>query len=78
MGVIEFLAKTVVKVRESALLWQVFQNNEYLSGIARSNFENAVHGRDLKMSDAFLNRARIAALKDRKLTIGQFLDASFK
>jgi hypothetical protein len=78
MGVINFLTNMVVKVRESALLWQVFQRNEYLSSIAKANFEKALNVRGLKMSEAVLKRARVAAMKDKKLSIGQFLDATFK
>lgn len=78
MSIFIFLSTAVVKVRESALLWQAFQRNEYLSGIAKTNFERVLSARGLKMSGAILNKARVAAMKDKKLTIGQFLNATFK
>ncbi len=75
---LEFFAKVVTTARESARLWQVFQQNSYLSGIARKNFEMALQNRGLVMSDGVLKRARAASAGNRKLTVGQFLDESYK
>jgi len=76
--VLEFFAKIVTNARESAKLWQVFQQNSYLSRIAKRNFEKALQGRGLAISDGVLKRARAASAGNRKLTVGQFLDESYK
>lgn len=74
MGLQAYLARFIIKRRESVKLWQVFQKNERLAAIARRNFERVMELRCIPQSPALLQQARNAAIADPTLTIGQFLD----
>lgn len=72
------LADFITKRRESAMLWQVFQDKSRLSRLAQMNFERSLEIRGIPMTDSVITQAKAAAMTDRTLTIGKFLDHKLK
>jgi len=78
MNLKQRLADFIVKRRESALLWQVFQESTALSRLARMNFQRALEIRGIALTDEVMQQARSAAAADRNLTVGGFLDRKLR
>jgi len=78
LKIMSLLVRAVAKRRESALLWQLFQSNQWMARLARMNFDQVLESRNIRVSPALLNQAKTAAHSDRKLTIGQFLDRKIR
>lgn len=72
------IEKTIISLRESMRLWQIFQQNQFYSDLATSNLAYVLDYRGIELNDHVLQQAHAAISENRKLTIREFIASYYK